>query len=145
MAAAVDGNVRKLEELLNQAAIAKHINITDDGLRCSDHTILHDVVAALSGDLGCYLECKQAYKMRSEQGLLLQRTALVLAIEGSHTEAVSMLIKAGADVNQSVSEDDSPLHVAIRLSHHAVAMLLIQHESIATNAKVRACITFSHL
>ena len=70
------------------------------------------------------------------KGLLLQRTALVLAVEGNYTEAVSMLIKAGADINQSIAEDDSPLHVAIRYSHHAVAMLLIEHQSIAINAKV---------
>ena len=65
---------------------------------------------------------------------------LVLAVEGNHAEAVSILLKAGADVNQSVAEDDTSLHMAIRHSHHAVAMVLIQHQSIAINAKVRTCI-----
>ena len=70
---------------------------------------------------------------------------MVLAVEGNHAEAVSILLKAGADVNQSVAEEDTPLHIAIRYSHHAVAMLLIQHQSIAINAKVRTCIASSHL
>ena len=68
-----------------------------------------------------------------------------MAVEGNHAEAVSVLLKAGADVNQSVAEDDTPLHVAIRYSHHAVAMMLIQHHSIAINAKVQICIASSHL
>ena len=46
IAAAADGNVRILEDLLTQAAIAKHINITDDGNRCSNYTSLHDSPAA---------------------------------------------------------------------------------------------------
>ena len=50
VAAAADGNGRILEELLNQAAIAKHINITDDENRCSNHTKLHDIAAAVSGE-----------------------------------------------------------------------------------------------
>ena len=75
--------------------------------------------------------------------LLLHRTALILATEGNHAEAVSVLIKAGADINQSIAEDDTPLHVAIRYSHHAVAMLLIKHQSIAINAKVSTCIASS--
>ena len=53
IAAAADGNVRILEELLNQAAIAKHINITDDGNRCSNNTFLHDNPAALSCRMRC--------------------------------------------------------------------------------------------
>ena len=143
IAAAADGNVRILGELLDQAATAKHINITD-GNRCSDCTTLHDtqccsffwlniVLVGLTGSkglIGCGLS----------NCLLLHRTALILAIEGNHAEAVSVLIKAGADINQSVAEDDTPLHMAIRYSHHAVAMLLIQHQSIAINAKVSACI-----
>ena len=70
---------------------------------------------------------------------------MVFAVEGNHAETVSTLLKAGADVNQSVAEDDTPLHMAIRHSHHAIAMLLIQHQSIAINAKVRTCIAYRHL
>ena len=56
MAAAADGNVRILEELLIQAAIAKHISITDDINRCSIYTSFHDTPAASSGRMRCGME-----------------------------------------------------------------------------------------
>lgn len=63
------------------------------------------------------------------------RTALILAVEGDHADASELLISAGADINHAVSEEDTPLHLAIRYSKHATAMLLVQQQGIAINAK----------
>ncbi|CAL5220265.1 g2246 [Coccomyxa viridis] len=95
LAAAADGNVTKLTELLKQPHYAKHINSTDEE----------------------------------------QRTALILAIEGNHVEALPLLIAAGADVNHTVDEEDSPLHLAIRYSQNSAAILLAQQSGITINAK----------
>ncbi len=51
-------------------------------------------------------------------------------------KALPLLIAAGADVNHTVDEEDSPLHLAIRYSHNSAAILLTQQSSVAINAKV---------
>ena len=61
---------------------------------------------------------------------------MVLAVEGGHTEVVQVLIKAGADINHVVAEEDTPLHLAIRYNHYEAAILLAQQPDIAMNAKV---------
>ena len=51
-------------------------------------------------------------------------------------EALPLLIAAGADVNHTVDEEDSPLHLAIRYSQNSAAILLAQQSGITINAKV---------
>lgn len=67
---------------------------------------------------------------------MLCRTALILAIEQGCDESLPLLIAAGADINHTVTEEDTPLHLAIRYSHNTAAILLIQRKDIAVNAKV---------
>ena len=64
------------------------------------------------------------------------RTALILAIENNHAEPLPLLIAAGADINHTVAEEDSPLHLAIRYSHNLIAILLARQGNIVINAKV---------
>ena len=67
---------------------------------------------------------------------VLCRTALILAIEQGCDESLPLLIAAGADINHTVAEEDTPLHLAIRYSRNAAAILFIQRKNIAINAKV---------
>ncbi|XP_050311619.1 serine/threonine-protein phosphatase 6 regulatory ankyrin repeat subunit A-like isoform X1 [Anthonomus grandis grandis] len=65
-----------------------------------------------------------------------QRTALMLAVSGNHTECVQALLKCGADPNIVDTDEHSCLFRAVVNGQHHVVQLLLSHSAEVTTRDV---------
>ena len=139
--AAVTGQTDVVRSLLERGA-----NVAESGLEALNAALWkhYEDIAAILVSTGIDVNAP-TYDVKKHGQLQNSERVLQTAAEEGLVSSVELLIRHGADVNDTNSHGNSALHFAVLRSHSAVVSLLLDNGATATGSDLAAALGAGHL